>query len=45
MPQGQNMNVAVGIQVDEADTEGTVSCELSNDGNVLGSDTIAISGN
>ncbi|GAB5493359.1 MAG: hypothetical protein Phog2KO_35740 [Phototrophicaceae bacterium] len=45
MPQGQNMNVAVGIQVDEVDTDGTVSCELSNDGEVLGSDTIAISGN
>lgn len=45
MPQGQNMNVAVGIQVDEANTEGSVSCELSNNGDVLGSDIITISGN
>lgn len=45
IPQGQNLNVAIGIQVDEVDTEGTVSCELLNDDTSLASDSIAISGN
>ena len=45
MPQGQNMNVAVGIQVDEADTDGAVSCELLNNTDSLGIDVIAIRSN
>ena len=45
MPQGQNMNVAVGIQVDEADTDGTVSCELLNNADSLGIDVIAVRSN
>ncbi len=45
MPQGQNMNVAVGIQVDEADTDGTVGCELLNNADSLGIDVIAVRSN
>lgn len=45
IPQGQNMNVAVGIQVDATDTEGTVSCELLNNTDLLGMDVIVITSN
>ncbi|MEM9950900.1 MAG: hypothetical protein AAF846_04825 [Chloroflexota bacterium] len=45
MPQGQNMNMAVGIQVDDASTSATVTCELLNDGNTLSNADISVNSN